>query len=236
MNEVFELDHPVWYALNGPQRRLAVTQGRAARLPTTIGPFAAVPPDATAQDWADLAEIAGTDTLVLFGAPREVPPEWAEVETFAVAQMAAPEDFGRLHDGIERLAADDAQAMLDIVTETEPGPFATETYRTGAYYGIREGERLVALAGERLVTPSWTEISAVCTRDSHRGRGLATRLMEVVAHGIREAGRQPFLHTGAGNAAAIRLYEHLGFTHRTRDNVVQLVQAPGVEATPLSLH
>ena len=37
--------------------------------------------------------------------------------------------------------------------------------------------RLVAMAGERLRPPGWTEISAVCTDEEHRGQGLATRLI-----------------------------------------------------------
>jgi hypothetical protein len=38
---------------------------------------------------------------------------------------------------------------------------------------------LVAMAGERLRLPGWTEISAVCTAPSHQGRGRATALVRV---------------------------------------------------------
>lgn len=72
------------------------------------------------------------------------------------------------------------------------------------------------MAGERLHPPGWTEISAVCTDPSVRGQGLATRLVLAVAHGIRERGETPFLHTAAGNHNAIRLYDSLGFRLRRR--------------------
>jgi ribosomal protein S18 acetylase RimI-like enzyme len=66
------------------------------------------------------------------------------------------------------------------------------------------------------IPPGWTEISAVCTDPAHRGEGLATRLIRAVGHGIRARGEIPFLHTGAGNTGAIRLYESLGFRLRRR--------------------
>jgi predicted GNAT family acetyltransferase len=84
----------------------------------------------------------------------------------------------------------------------------------GLYLGIRHEGRLVAMAGQRLRPPGWTEISAVCTYEDFRGRGLATRLIHAVAHDIRERGETPFLHTGAENTSAIRLYETLGFRLR----------------------
>jgi predicted GNAT family acetyltransferase len=72
------------------------------------------------------------------------------------------------------------------------------------------------MAGERLHPTGWTEISAVCTDSAVRGQGLATRLILAVAHGIRERGETPFLHTSAANTGAIRLYESLGFGLRRR--------------------
>jgi predicted GNAT family acetyltransferase len=86
----------------------------------------------------------------------------------------------------------------------------------GTYLGIRREGELVAMAGERLHPPGWTEISAVCTDDAHRGQGLGTRLILAVAAGIRARGEIPFLHAAADNTNAIRLYESLGFRLRHR--------------------
>ncbi len=67
-------------------------------------------------------------------------------------------------------------------------PFGRRTRVMGRYLGIREDGRLLAMAGERLRLGAATEISAVCTDPSARGRGLATTLVRAVAHGIRERG------------------------------------------------
>jgi ribosomal protein S18 acetylase RimI-like enzyme len=84
----------------------------------------------------------------------------------------------------------------------------------GRYLGIRRDGMLVAMAGERLHPPGWTEISAVCTDAAWRGRGLASRLVLAVTAGIRARGETPFLHAVSANVNAIRLYEELGFRLR----------------------
>ncbi|HEY3481557.1 MAG TPA: GNAT family N-acetyltransferase, partial [Streptomyces sp.] len=98
----------------------------------------------------------------------------------------------------------------------KPGPFGKRTVEMGRYLGIRRGGRLIAMAGERLRPPGWTEISAVCTDPGFQGQGLATRLVLAVSHGIAERGETPFLHATAENVSAIRLYEALGFRLRRR--------------------
>lgn len=95
----------------------------------------------------------------------------------------------------------------------------------GVYLGIRRDGRLVAMAGERLHPPGWTEISAVCTDPAFRRRGLATRLVRAVAAGIRARGETPFLHAAADNTEAIRLYESLGFRLR-REVMFGTVRVP----------
>ena len=118
-----------------------------------------------------------------------------------------------------RLGADDVPDMLALVARTRPGPFLPRTVELGTYLGIRREGRLIAMAGERLHPPGWTEISAVCTDAAFRGQGLGSRLVRAVALGIRERGETPFLHTAATNTAAIRLYESLGFRHPPHDPV-----------------
>jgi predicted GNAT family acetyltransferase len=115
--------------------------------------------------------------------------------------------------------------MLDLVARTEPGPFRKRTIELGTYLGIRRDGRLIAMAGERLHPPGWTEISAVCTDPGYRGHGLATRLVRAVAAGIRARGETPFLHAAADNTYAIRMYERLGFTLR-RTTTFRAVRIP----------
>jgi predicted GNAT family acetyltransferase len=115
--------------------------------------------------------------------------------------------------------------MLDLVRRTKPGPFLSRTIELGNYLGIRRDGALVAMAGERLHPPGWTEISAVCTDVAFRGQGLAARLVKAVAAGIRHRGETPFLHAAGNNTNAIRLYQTLGFTLR-RHTTFQQVRVP----------
>ncbi|MGX1315018.1 putative GNAT family acetyltransferase [Streptomyces calvus] len=74
----------------------------------------------------------------------------------------------------------------------------------------------MAMAGERLKPPGWTEISAVCTAPEARGRGHAARLVAALVARIVARGERPFLHVAEANTGAIALYERLGFTTRRK--------------------
>ena len=115
-----------------------------------------------------------------------------------------------------RLGVADVPEMLALVARTRPGPFLARTVELGTYLGIRRDGELVAMAGERMHPPGWTEISAVCTAAEYRGHGLATRLVRALVHDIRERGETPFLHAAGSNVHAIGLYESLGFRLRRR--------------------
>jgi len=209
------LDNPARAALTGPHAHFAERRGRILRYPVDVSPWLALPDEPDADDWADVAALAGPGAeIALFGCRGRVPDDWEVTFDIDGVQMvddglaATPDPEAIL------LGPADVPEMLDLVERTRPGPFLPRTVELGTYLGIRRGGALVAMAGERLHPPGWTEISAVCTDPAVRGQGLATRLILAVAHGIRERGETPFLHTGAGNTTAIRLYESLGFRLR----------------------
>ncbi|MEU8932284.1 GNAT family N-acetyltransferase [Streptomyces sp. NPDC048409] len=211
------LDNPARASLTGPHARFAERRGRILRYPVDVSPWLALPDGMGADDWADLAALSGPGTEVgLPGYRGDVPDGWELTMNVPGVQL--------IDDGMDvapepeavRLGPADVPEILDLVERTRPGPFLPRTVELGTYLGIRRDGRLVALAGERLHPPGWTEISAVCTDPAYRGEGLATRLIRAVGHGIRARGEIPFLHTGAGNTGAIRLYESLGFRLRRR--------------------
>ncbi|MCQ9130469.1 GNAT family N-acetyltransferase [Streptomyces hilarionis] len=211
------LDNPALAALTGPHAHFAERRGRILRYPVDVSPWLALPDEPDADDWADLAALAGPGAEVpLPGFRGEIPSGW-EI-TFRAEGVQLVDDGLRTAPDPEavRLGPADVPEILDLVARTRPGPFEARTIELGDYLGIRRDGALVALAGERLRPPGWTEISAVCTDPAFRGEGLATRLVLAVAHGIRERGDTPFLHTAAANVNAIRLYESLGFRLRRR--------------------
>ncbi|WP_373874425.1 GNAT family N-acetyltransferase [Pseudomonas pseudonitroreducens] len=58
------------------------------------------------------------------------------------------------------------------------------------------------------------QISAVCVEDTHRGQGLAGRLMNALRRDIVSRGEIPFLHVFDDNKSALSLYRRLGFEDR----------------------
>lgn len=231
MSESHVLDNPARASLLGPHAHLAVTRGRAVRYRPDVSVFVTLPEDPDEAAWRDVADLLGPGAVApIAGLRTPPPPGWEVVSDGEGVQLvddgvAAAPDADAIH-----LGDADVPEMLDLVERTRPGPFGPRTIEMGTYLGIRDGGRLVAMAGERLHPPGFTEISAVCTLPEHRGRGLATRLVHAVAAGIRERGETPFLHAAATNVNAIRLYESLGFRLRLRTRLLGLRVPAGVHA------
>lgn len=59
MSDLRVLDNAVYTSLTGPHAGLAESKGRVRRYPVDVSPFAALPDDPGAADWADLAALAG---------------------------------------------------------------------------------------------------------------------------------------------------------------------------------
>lgn len=128
--------------------------------------------------------------------------------------VGGPVQFQEPGRDVVRLGTADVPAMLELAARARPGPFWPRTHELGSYVGFREGGVLLAMAGERLHPPGWSEISAVCMASEARGRGLAALLVRHLAAGIVARGEQPFLHVSAASTSAIELYRRLGFTAR----------------------
>jgi ribosomal protein S18 acetylase RimI-like enzyme len=144
-------------------------------------------------------------------------------------QLTGERVAGRADPEAVPLGPADVPDMLSLVARTRPGPFLPRTVEFGGYIGIRRDGELVAMAGERIRPPGWSEISAVCTDPAVRGQGLATRLTLAVAAAITGRGETPFLHAAAENVTAIRLYEALGFELR-RIAIFVVARAPRAAA------
>lgn len=214
------LTNPTYYALSGPQAELAEVRGRALRYQPEVAPFLGLPDEPTEQDWADATTLLGDGhTGAMMRPDRPLPVSLKLVQQFGLVQLVAPDAFGADEPEAVLLGPDDVPEMIALTALTDPGPFRTRTIECGRYLGVRRDGELIAMAGERQKLPGFTEISAVCTHPDYRGQGLASRLVRAVAVGIEQAGARPFLHTGATNTTAIRLYEGLGFTVSNRMSV-----------------
>ena len=210
------LDDPVGESLRGRHAHLARRVGRAVTYLPDVSTFAAVSTDPDPVRWADLAELLGRGEFAdMFSCPVLPPSDWEPVFVLEGRQMIRPGGIpGEVDDDTVVLGADSVPEMMDLVERTRPGPFRSRTPELGTYLGIREKGTLVAMAGERLRPPGWTEISAVCTAPEARGQGHAARLVGALAARIEARGEGPFLHVAEANTGAIALYEKLGFVTR----------------------
>jgi predicted GNAT family acetyltransferase len=210
------LDRQIWNALTTRQAALALGERLALRLDPQFGPFAATR-DESPESFAALHALAkATGDVVLF-----TPEAPALPETFKILMASQLDQFvGIAPSGVARrtdivaLSSDDVQEMLELTELTKPGPFLPRTHELGAFYGVRIGGRLAAMAGERMKLPDHTEITAVCTHPDYRGMGLAAALIAHAADEIQARGEAPFLHVFSHNASAIAVYRRLGMGFR----------------------
>jgi ribosomal protein S18 acetylase RimI-like enzyme len=206
------LENPAYAALSGPHARFARVRGRVRRYEDDVAPFLALPSSPSAQDWRDTATLLAPATPVAIrGDGADLPDGWQVLETFELVQMVGEAVTGADCPEARLLGPADVAEMLELVAQTEPGPFLSRTIELGDYLGIRRGGALVAMAGERFRPQGWTEISAVCTAPEYRGQGLASQLVGALIASIERRSEGVFLHVLATNVAAIRLYQQLGF-------------------------
>ena len=112
---------------------------------------------------------------------------------------------------VRRLREEHVPRMLALAALTKVGPFAERPLEIGEWYGIFDGEHLVAMAGERVRAGHLREISGVCTHPDYQGRGYAKRLTQRLVRAQLARGLHPFLHVVSTNARARSLYERMGF-------------------------
>ncbi len=214
------LDNVIWQALTTRQSEFAEACSSARRFVREVTSLTAFEA-ASEQGYAALADLVGPGgTAALFlDAPYEDRAGWDHIAGAPLLEMVC-ENGSLSHvqsnsvPGIVELGPPHSPEMLALATLTRPGPFGTRTHELGTYLGIRcEGE-LIAMAGERLKVPGYTEISAVCTHPDHTGKGYARVLMTELMGRIRERGETPMLHVRKDNTRAVELYERLEF--RTR--------------------
>lgn len=218
------LDRSIWNALTGPHAYLAEGDSLARRYPTDIAPFAAVREESP-EAYSALATLIPADSRVaLFTSEPITPPPALEVlARDTIDQMVATEPMppiGPVDASI--LGEEDVNAMLELVALTHPGPFSRRTRLLGTFFGVRDGGRLVAMAGERMRIEGHSEVSGICVHPDYRGRSLAAELTKIVRREIERRGETAFLHVFSSNTAAIALYRKLGFIFRQRGHLAVL--------------
>ncbi len=207
------LDNPIWNALTTEQAGFAERDGDAARFPPEVTALAGLRSPEAAGALVRLLR-AGEVTGLLVEQGFDLPDALARIDEAPALQMVHDGSVPDMPDGLEELGPADAASMLALAEATRPGPFGMRTGELGVFLGIRDGGRVIAMAGQRMRLPGLVEVSGVCTDPAHLGRGYGARLLAAQVALIRGGGHGVFLHVKADNQRAIALYQRHGFRGR----------------------
>jgi predicted GNAT family acetyltransferase len=221
------LDNPIWNSLTTLHARFAEGDALAKRFPPDVTTLAAMR-EPTVEAYSSLAQLLrGSGAALFLDQPPLIPPGWTTIHASQILQMICEKPAIEAESGeppAEVLTIADTDEMIELAELTKPGPFGKRTRELGHYIGIRESNRLAAMAGERLHLPGYTEVSAVCTHPDFQGRGSARLLISLLMRRILQRGEIPILHVKQENVGAIHVYEKLGF--RTRRLIHFVVLRP----------
>jgi len=112
------------------------------------------------------------------------------------------------------LTARDLAALNRLYQDSYPEHwFDQRMLETGCYFGIRQREELVSVAGIHVFSPGYrvAVLGNVTTRTDCRGQGLGRRTCARLCMHLVDRVDHIGLNVSASNAAAIRIYEGLGF-------------------------
>jgi ribosomal protein S18 acetylase RimI-like enzyme len=211
------LDNLIWNSLGTRHARFAEGNQRARRFIPEVSMLGTLA-EFTHPDYDALAKLQrnGEATAMFLNAPAKPPSGWTVVREAPLWQMvlgdaAVPYDH---REDVLTLSAADAAEMVELAALTKPGPFSLRTHELGTYLGMRVDGKLAAMAGERLKVAGYTEVSGVCTRPEHTGKGYARTLMGMLIEQISGRGECPFLHVRENNTRAFEIYKRMGFEER----------------------
>ncbi|MGV3502801.1 MAG: GNAT family N-acetyltransferase [Adhaeribacter sp.] len=224
------LDNPIWNALATGNKAVALGDEQAKCYPGNMGAFAGLE-KFEAENFESLYELEPFGAAVVLFTPGkiQIPQNWQVDVAKPLLQLVyvGPPPPLQQEANLVTLQEKDVPAMIALTALTKPGPFLSRTIDFGEYNGIFEGDRLVAMAGERLRPEPYTEISAVCTHPDAGGKGYAARLIRNQVRKIMAASGKAFLHVLPENTPALSLYRKLGFKLRKEMMIYKMEKKAG---------
>jgi len=215
------LDAVFWNTMTGPHAHHASGAGGARRYAPGFSPIIAFADNAQ-PDFAALAPFcAAGEVFYCEGWQGPCPDGW-RIDAETTMRRMVWDPSRPTHDGAPdaiALTSEHVDAAVALASLTRPGPFGPRTIELGEYFGYIENGRLIAMAGQRMRLPGYTEISGVCTHPDAQGRGLARRLMSKLIHRQMQAGELPFLHVMRAKQTAHDFYQRMGFVDYLESSV-----------------
>jgi len=211
------LDNPAYNALATGNKQLAKGNEQIKYFDKEVSPFIGFK-EYQHDNFQQLYDLIPHNGPVGFVSPIEVeiPAIWKVLNAIKCLQMVYISDTIPTQLSIKLVALTDEHIpqMLELTKLTNPGPFASRTIDFGYYNGIFDGDKLVAMAGQRMHPSPYAEVSAVCTHPDYIGKGYAKALLQFHINRIKAVGNIPFLHVRTDNERAIKVYETMGFETR----------------------
>lgn len=143
---------------------------------------------------------------------------WRKSDVWAMWRMAlrSPNVGARHASPLQAisLTLDDVPRLHALFALGGGDAFAPSQIAQGAFYGIEQDGQLIAAAGTHLVSRTYSvaAVGNVMTHPDHRGHGYATLVTGAVcAELVRRGIKTIVLNVSQANAAAVRVYEKLGF-------------------------
>ncbi|MBL8522624.1 MAG: GNAT family N-acetyltransferase [Betaproteobacteria bacterium] len=218
------LDNIFWHTLTGAQAQYATGSGNARRYSAGFSPIVAFA-DVERPDFDALApHCEEGEHFYIDGWSGAAPAGWKIDVESTMFKMVWEAEMPEADEAPEstRIGSEHLAQVLELAALTRPGPFGPRTIELGEYFGCFEGDRLMAMAGERTFAGGFREISGVCVHPDFQGRGLARRLMRKLIHRQMQRGETPFLHVMRDNVGAHQLYQRMGFVDY-RESVVRVI-------------
>jgi ribosomal protein S18 acetylase RimI-like enzyme len=212
------LDNPIFSALATGNQHLSNGNTQIKYFSKEVAPFVGLKNNSVENFQALYALLTHQGPFVFVSVNEtDIPSPWQVLSAIPGYQMVYNgDDLPVDESNLVPLTDEHIPQMLALTALTNPGPFAQRTIDFGHYMGIFEGDKLVALAGQRMNPLPYAEISAVCTHPDHAGKGYARQLMTYHINRIKAEGNIPFLHARADNERAVNIYKSLGFDIRSK--------------------
>ena len=218
------LDNIMWNCLSGPHAKFASGAGELRRYSPGFSPIVGCR-NPEQPDFATLTNYCKSGDSFYFDIwSGAAPAGWhieKEARMFKMVWDAPMPGEDAAPDAIT-LRPEHAPQAVELAKLTNPGPFGIRTPELGEYFGFFEGDRLIAMAGERMCAGDLHEVSGICTHPDFQGKGLAKKLTLKLVRRQMQRGKRPFLHVMSHNGSARALYEKIGFRNY-RETVVRVV-------------
>jgi predicted GNAT family acetyltransferase len=141
-----------------------------------------------------------------------------KIESYDKHYKMGLKDTSLLHDidcsKVVRLTENDMDDMIGLYEEGYRGNwFDARVLQTNEYFGFRLKNRLVSIAGVHVYSEKYkvAALGNIVTHPHYRGRGFGKAVTARLCQSLSEHVDNIGLNVKADNAAAIALYEKLGF-------------------------